>query len=320
MKKAPTPPDKGTQKTPNKTIPTYLGQYGFKHKVKVKSVEYERAIEAGQHIKWVRCDGCGATFNTPQGLGGHKVTCAAAKKRKAEAEEKVLSESQQLTSAYMCFTSPKKPCERVKEPNEGRSSLLMLPAEHAAKEDNRRGNRGSSVRQVHSFLHKAKMIEMYENAEGHPSITEFAQNHNLSKKYNGYLSTCKTGWRHPSKRISMLHKAADERYRSMRNLVSPGKINKSPYAPIEHELVKIMREHRSKGRKVSKHFIRIKAKKLMKDMMPDKADTFTGSNGWFHRFCKRKCIKFRKRKSGKEKSGECNLNLMLNVSTCCNQM
>ena len=55
-----------------------------------------------------------------------------------------------------------------------------------------------------------------------------------------------------------------------------------------------MREHRSQGCKVSKYFIRVKAKKLMKEMMPDKADSFAGSNGWFYRFCKQKGIKFRK--------------------------
>jgi len=135
---------------------------------------------------------------------------------------------------------------------------------------------------------------MLENAEGHPSISKFVQSNNLSMKYNGYLSTCKTGWRYPPTRTAIFDKAANERYHLIRNLVSPGKINKSLYAPIEYELVKIIHEYRSKGHKVSKYFIRIKAKKLIKKMMPDKADSFTGSNSWFHRFCKRKVIKFRK--------------------------
>ena len=82
----------------------------------------------------------------------------------------------------------------------------------------------------------------------------------------------------------MFDKAADERYRLMRNLVSPEKINKSPHALIEHKLVKITHEHRLKGHKVSKHFVYVKAKELIKEMMLNEADSFTGSNGWFYRF------------------------------------
>ena len=113
-------------------------------------------------------------------------------------------------------------------------------------------------------MHEAKIIEMFENAEGHPTVTQFVRSKSLNTKHNGHLSQCKTGWRHPPTRAAMFEKAANERYGSMRNIMSPGEINKSPHAPIEHELVKLIREHRSNGRKVSKHFIRIKAKILMK--------------------------------------------------------
>ena len=74
MKKAPAPPDIDSEKGPRNTVPTHLGQHGFKQKVKVKGVEHERKIEAGKHTNWVTCDGCGSTFNNPQGLGGHKIT------------------------------------------------------------------------------------------------------------------------------------------------------------------------------------------------------------------------------------------------------
>lgn len=197
MKKAPVPPDKPNKKARKKTAPTHLGQHGFKQKVVVKGAECERKIEAGQHIKWVRCDGCGAAFDTPQGLGGHKLNCAAAKKRKAEACTKDTALSQQLTSASMCCTSAKMPTLRVSKPTAGKSSIAIAPLTETGRKDNQCGNRGSAVRQVHSFQHKAQIIEMHENAEGHPSIAEFARAHNLSNKHNEYLSTSKNGWRFP---------------------------------------------------------------------------------------------------------------------------
>ena len=74
-----------------------------------------------------------------------------------------------------------------------------------------------------------------------------------------YLITCETGGMRPQRRKSMLEKATNEQYGSMGNIISQGKINKSPNAPIEHELVKIRHEHKSNGRKVSKYLICIKA-------------------------------------------------------------
>ena len=78
---------------------------------------------------------------------------------------------------------------------------------------------------------------------------------------------------------------------------------------MEVELHKVMKERRAKSRKVSKSFFKIQAKKLLKEHQPDKADNFYASQCWLHRFCKCKKIKFRKRKSGKKKSGEENLDM-----------
>ena len=51
----------------------------------------------------------------------------------------------------------------------------------------------------------------------------------------------------------------------------------------------------------------------MKELISDKADVLIESNCWFHRFCKCRGIKFRKCEIRKEKSGECDLNMMLNA-------
>ena len=76
---------------------------------------------------------------------------------------------------------------------------------------------------------------------------------------------------------------------------------------MEVELYRAIAQHRKKGRKVSKSFIKITAKKNLMEKNHPLKESFKASNGWFHNFCKRKNIKFRKRKSGKGKSGVENL-------------
>ena len=88
----------------------------------------------------------------------------------------------------------------------------------------------------------------------------------------------------------------------------------SLHAKIEHELLKLIQDYKLKEYKVSRYFIHAKTKKLIKQIMLDKADNFKARNGWFHRFYRHKAIVLRKRKS-REKSCKCNLNLVLNVST-----
>ena len=82
----------------------------------------------------------------------------------------------------------------------------------------------------------------------------------------------------------------------------------------EVEVMKLAHEHRKKGRKVSKNFIKTKAKIIVLQKQPEKADTFKASNGWFILFCKRHNIRFRKRKSGKKYSGEENLSKIIEAS------
>jgi len=70
--------------------------------------------------------------------------------------------------------------------------------------------------------------------------------------------------------------------------------------------IKEIKDHRREARKVSMHWICMKAKKIIRDIDKDKdqkkARKFTASTGWFNCFCKRMNLKFRKRKSGKKNS------------------
>ena len=82
----------------------------------------------------------------------------------------------------------------------------------------------------------------------------------------------------------------------------------------EVEVMKLAHEHRKKGRKVSQNFIKTKAKIIVLEKRPEKADIFKERNGWFVLFCKRHCIRFCKCKSGKKHSGEENLSKTIEAS------
>ena len=62
------------------------------------------------------------------------------------------------------------------------------------------------------------------------------------------------------------------------------------------------------------NFARVAAQKRMKELQPDKGNDFKVSEGWFHRFAKRKNVKFRKRKSRKKHDGEVNLDKVSKVN------
>ena len=76
------------------------------------------------------------------------------------------------------------------------------------------------------------------------------------------------------------------------------KLRKSPCASVQNDVYKLTVENRKKGKKFSTYVLRITARKRMKMLQPIQAGTLKGSVGWFHRFIKRKNIKFRKHKSG----------------------
>ena len=54
---------------------------------------------------------------------------------------------------------------------------------------------------------------------------------------------------------------------------------KSPFKVMEVVLYNCIKEHRRKGRKVSEYFICIHTRKIIKDVILEKADTFKASKG-----------------------------------------
>ena len=116
-----------------------------------------------------------------------------------------------------------------------------------------------------------------------------------------HLSKGKEGWRYPDAWRKIVEKASDERCKDCKHVTSGFKQIKSPFQLMEVELYNVTKEHRAKSRNVS-NSVKTQANKLLKELQPDKAKSFCASEYWMHRFCKRKKIKFRKRKSGKKKA------------------
>ena len=133
------------------------------------------------------------------------------------------------------------------------------------------------------------------------TVAQFCREHNLGRRFEKNLSKGKEGWRYPDTYNKIISNAADARYKDCKYVTNGLKYSKSPFNVMEVELYKCVKEHRSKSRKVSKSFIKIKAKILLKELQPKKAATFCASDCWLQRFCKRKKIKFRKRKSGEKR-------------------
>ena len=121
-------------------------------------------------------------------------------------------------------------------------------------------------------------------------------------------------WRLDGTREAIISAASNELFKRMLTLPS-GKRSKSPVAQMELILMSKIKEHRKRGRKVSRRWICINSKKIQCDLdVKDGTELstwFKASAGWFHRFLKRNHVKFRKRKSGKKNSTDDNMEKIL---------
>ena len=179
--------------------------------------------------------------------------------------------------------------------------------------DNCKDNRGSSRRIRHSNKFKASMIEFYENESNELNAIQFCKKHQQGCNVIKNLSAGKHGWRHLSTRLNMIKLASDAKRKNMKTKISQ-KFGRSPFKALKIVLYDRVKDHRRKGRKVSEYFARMNANKIMKEVMLEKAEHLKASKGWFHRFLRRKGIKFRKRKSGKKATGEDNVDKLIKVS------
>jgi Tc5 transposase DNA-binding domain len=122
-------------------------------------------------------------------------------------------------------------------------------------------------------------------------------------KWNTNLSK----WGKEDAKKKIYEQAAETKYSRFKRLnINSSNKRKSPFHDMEDLLYKEIKQHRDSKRKVSRQRIIIRAKKILADIDPVRAQKFRASNGWFDRFIKRRNMKFRARKSGKQKSADDN--------------
>ena len=92
------------------------------------------------------------------------------------------------------------------------------------------------------------------------------------------LSTGKHGWRHPSACLNMLNLASDAKCKNMKTKISQN-FGRSQFKAMEIFSCDRIKEHRRKEREVSEHSMRANVKKIMKEVMPEKAENFKVSEG-----------------------------------------
>ena len=173
--------------------------------------------------------------------------------------------------------------------------------------DGRRRNKGAAKRHRYTLKEKYDIIEKCEETiadERYPEIrnaTQYFQhqyrNHDTAHKF-----VCLYGkWNRPKHRERMVDSILGK------NFASIGRKTRSPYHHMENVLYADIVKKRKSGHHVSNTFIRIRAIVLLKQMqeegIPAYQNTeFKASNGWRTRFIRRRKLKYRRRKCGKQKS------------------
>ena len=275
------------------------------------------------------CDDCLRQFENKQGLGSHRVHCKAAITKQAKDEALCMKETQDTHDSTVFIPNnvsggdvKTRKSTGDAERNRTRKDLRMMDDssvmldragfEEGIKQDKRSSNRGASVRQSYTSRYKVNFVE---------EISE-AMNQDPAMNVTRYLKECLKCTDSQGEKLRnqyyswSKHPVYESCFRDLLGMPknSGGRSRKkglsnSPFQEIEVDLYRKFVEHRKKGRKVSSSWIRINAMKIYNEKKaanPDKWESkpFKASFGWMRRFIKRKAIKFRKRKCGKEKTAE----------------
>lgn len=255
-----------------------------------------------------KCNHCEKTFKTANALGNHYNFCKLAIARRQEEEKKMAATGIGAT-VFGGSAAPTKQYLSRASASHSSSSQILDKVTTAPKKDNRKGNRGSSVRATYTPAEKLRHLEALEKwkakqreAEKNDTVSQFCveHHHNDQQKWNSLLSK----WKREEPKI--IQYVSEKTYADLKR-IHPKK-RSSPFKDMEDILYKEIVEHRSLKRKVSRLRINVRAKKILTEIDVKDGTTrsrpFRASNGWFAGFMKRKNIKFRARKSGKQKSAD----------------
>jgi hypothetical protein len=319
------PPHKdGKKKSKNVMKQRHLGLYGFdcrfidaNKRIQVKPVEEGAKVPNHQYT----CH-CLRQFKTAQGLGGHQRSCPYAMSLKADREER--EDKGHRTDVFLvgednanavAVKARRKSSNEIKLDQRNVKVLLCGPAPAPPTVDSQMNNRGSSHRESITNEYKLKHVELLEQwiqeqqkNEMPTSVSEYCRQYHSMEfdKWANHLSN----WKKKSTLDRIVKAVSDKEYGQLKRIKPPGK-KQSPFNDMETKLYKEIQEDRKNNRKISKHRICVKAKRILrqldKENGTDRLSKFRASNGWFQNFLKCRKIKFRARKSGKQKSTDDNM-------------
>ena len=172
------------------------------------------------------------------------------------------------------------------------------------KKDGRKQNKGAIYRRRFTARDKIKLVDdVEEGFECGVAKTpiEFFRLTLLPEQEAQYRANQYYKWSKPDVYGGLLDEVVHSKRKAVRI--------KSPFHEVEVDLYEKMRTMRKRGLKVSSKWIQINALKIFGELKTRDAAkwrdvNFKASRGWASRFMKRKKIKFRKRKCGKEISAQ----------------
>ena len=317
------PPRKKPATDPSKLKQKGLGAFGFNQKVYDSRGNAVASIPVPEgkdlNPKKIPCPGCDIPF-TRKGLNGHMATCIEAIEWKAKEARKSTNAAMFAPGGGAAVPGTVVVARHLRQqrrpPHQQQEDLgsnVALPEEGEPGEDKRKYNRGSDMRMsfdAHFKYRHLMHFEQWVKEEEGRNLSSYCFCFHSNEQMKWINSIAR--WRKSKEKI--VAAVSDKIYGNCKRLKSTAR-TRSPYHQMEQKLYQEIVNHRSRGRKVSMQWIKVKAKKLLvvldKENGTHRSRVFKASNGWFWRFLRRKNLKFRKRKSGKKKSTDDNLPAIL---------
>ena len=163
------------------------------------------------------------------------------------------------------------------------------------------GRSGSRARQRYTAKDKLKILEVFDEINANPSITQKVKTFEADRRGKGIRYSTVTPWSKPKER-ARISTHASKLYAA--TLLVIDKVTnwrkKGKYAEMEKQLYSLFKLRRAKGRKVSGRWLTAMARQLMKTLHP--LVNFKAGKDWRRRFSKRFGIGVRRKTNCKNKS------------------
>lgn len=242
----------------------------------------------------LKCCGCQKCFLNMSGLRSHELHCQNARALKKEKEEKEQRLSAPRGFAFHPHSDTVSDITRARRQEEQHSAVQVshvVTDNKPGKVDGRANNRGAALRNRHTNEFKYKHImhcEMWLQDHHCRTVADYCREFHPTEtgKWQGYLS--KANWRKEETRERIVYAVSNKLHAKYCTTTSTGSQRNSPFAKMEMMLCQEIQSHRLNKRKVSRHWICCKARKLQLDLDRQNGTSlgrhFKASRGWFHRF------------------------------------